>query len=131
MHLSPSLQFTLVSTHAPEVALHANDEHCVLAEQVTLGVYLHAPFSHVSAVHLLLSLHSAAICVAFLSRIPHPVTGWQKDSWQILVATGHTRGVYLHDPLPVGSHVSTVHALLSSQIALISVAVLSTSPQPL
>ena len=73
---------------------------------------MHVLFEHVSIVHSLLSLHTAAISAAVLSTRMHPVDGLQSGflqmSFDVHVAP---MSVSMHGP--VGLHVYVVHDVLA------------------
>jgi hypothetical protein len=93
VHGLPSLHTVVVLVQLPVAGSHANCWHASLTGHVTLGVYTHALFEHVSVVHLLLSLQMAAVAVVFFCRVPHPVAGEHVASRHLSLGSGHTRGV--------------------------------------
>ena len=89
---------------------------------------MHALLVHVSRVHALVSLHTAANSAALFGSVAHPVRASQKDRRQISFDGGQGMGEYTQVP---PEHVSSVQTLLSSHNAAISDAFFGSVPQPM
>jgi hypothetical protein len=99
-----SLQLSAVCVHAFAVQPSVVQASVSIHDVGTIGVYTHALLTHVSVVQMLLSLQSAA--VVHTLQTPSAVS-------QVAGAV-QTTGVYTQ---PVaGTHVSSVHRLLSLQV---------------
>ena len=73
---------------------------------------MHVLFAHVSIVHALLSLHTAAISAAVLSTSRQPVDGLHSGFLQMSV-DGHAAPMSVSMHGPVGLHVYVVHDVLA------------------
>ena len=127
VHRSLSLHTVLVSSHTPVTALHTYCAHAVLVGHVTDDVYTHVLATQSSLVQLLLSLHSAAITLAALLRVPQPDPESQNDSRHLSAGVAHVTAVYKH---VLFAHESVVHALLSLHCFAMSTVDLSITAQP-
>ncbi len=119
---------TSTRSQSPVVRLQLYEVHDVLVAHTTDGTLTHAPLTHVSSVHLLLSSHSVAMADAFLGAVPQPVLLLHVGTLQ-MSDVEHTIGTYSHPPV-ARLHESLVHADWSLHTVCSSAAGLDTNVQP-